>query len=177
MVLQRISEIWNGWNAADTRAASKGGERDREESPAGSATPLCSEKCGCAEELFVSNRAHAGANRAAGQRNGAGGSDVRRLDGGRLDAGGLGGGRLDGGRLGAVGAGDGESWPAASTVAAEPIAVRVSAHPDAGMSTVEYAVGTVVAAAFAAVLYKIVTGDSVVAGLTNLINSALSTSF
>jgi len=52
--------------------------------------------------------------------------------------------------------------------------VRMS---DAGMSTVEYAVGTVVAAAFAAVLYKIVTGDSVVAGLTNLINSALSTTF
>jgi len=48
---------------------------------------------------------------------------------------------------------------------------------DAGMSTVEYAVGTVVAAAFAAVLYKIVTGDSVIAGLTNLINTALSTTF
>lgn len=48
---------------------------------------------------------------------------------------------------------------------------------DAGMSTVEYAVGTVVAAAFAAVLYRIVTGDSVVDGLTNLINSAFSTSF
>jgi hypothetical protein len=47
---------------------------------------------------------------------------------------------------------------------------------DAGMSTVEYAVGTVVAAAFAAVLYKIVTGDSVVAGLTSLVNSALHTS-
>ena len=47
---------------------------------------------------------------------------------------------------------------------------------DAGMSTVEYAVGTVVAAAFAAVLYKIVTGDSVVAGLTGLVNSALHTS-
>ena len=46
---------------------------------------------------------------------------------------------------------------------------------DAGMSTVEYAVGTVVAAAFAAVLYKIVTGDSVIAGLTNLINTALNT--
>ncbi|MET3807060.1 large-conductance mechanosensitive channel [Nakamurella sp. UYEF19] len=44
------------------------------------------------------------------------------------------------------------------------------------MSTVEYAVGTVVAAAFAAVLYKIVTGDSVVAGLTGLVNSALHTS-
>jgi len=48
---------------------------------------------------------------------------------------------------------------------------------DAGMSTVEYAVGTVVAAAFAAVLYRIVTGDSVIAGLTNLINTAMSTSF
>ena len=48
---------------------------------------------------------------------------------------------------------------------------------DAGMSTVEYAVGTVVAAAFAAVLYKIVIGDSVIAGLTNLINTALSTTF
>lgn len=48
---------------------------------------------------------------------------------------------------------------------------------EAGMTTVEYAVGTVVAAAFAAVLYRIVTGDSIIAGLTNLINSALSTSF
>ncbi len=48
-------------------------------------------------------------------------------------------------------------------------------HNDAGMSTVEYAVGTVVAAAFAAVLYKIVTGDSVIAGLTALVNSALHT--
>lgn len=45
---------------------------------------------------------------------------------------------------------------------------------DAGMSTVEYAVGTIAAAAFAAVLYQIVTGDSVVSGLTRLINSALS---
>jgi hypothetical protein len=48
---------------------------------------------------------------------------------------------------------------------------------DAGMSTVEYAVGTVVAAAFAAVLYQIVTGGSVISGLTDLINRALSTSF
>lgn len=48
---------------------------------------------------------------------------------------------------------------------------------DAGMSTVEYAVGTVVAAAFAAVLYKIVTGDSVVSGLTALVRSALDTAF
>jgi hypothetical protein len=46
-------------------------------------------------------------------------------------------------------------------------------EPDAGMSTVEYAVGTVAAAAFAAVLYKIVTGDSVITGLTQLVNSAM----
>ncbi len=45
---------------------------------------------------------------------------------------------------------------------------------DGGMTTVEYAVGTVVAAAFAAVLYRIVTGDSIVTGLTNLVNSALA---
>ncbi len=57
----------------------------------------------------------------------------------------------------------------------DPPAAEMSV--DAGMSTVEYAVGTVVAAAFAAVLYRIVTGDSVIAGLTNLINTALNTSF
>lgn len=48
---------------------------------------------------------------------------------------------------------------------------------EAGMTTVEYAIGTVVAAAFAAVLYKIVTGDSIVSGLTNLIQSALATNW
>jgi len=57
------------------------------------------------------------------------------------------------------------------------MAVNPSARyygPKAGIS--QYTVGTVVAAAFAAVLYKIVTGDSVVAGLTSLVNSALHTS-
>ena len=58
----------------------------------------------------------------------------------------------------------------------DPVDEVVEPVADAGMSTVEYAVGTVVAAAFAAVLYKIVTGDSVVAGLTDLVNSALHTS-
>ena len=58
----------------------------------------------------------------------------------------------------------------------EPVYIEATLPSDAGMSTVEYAVGTVVAAAFAAVLYKIVTGDSVVSGLTNLVNSALHTS-
>lgn len=52
--------------------------------------------------------------------------------------------------------------------------LRKRGTSDAGMSTVEYAIGTIVAAAFAAVLYKIVTGDSIVTGLTNLIQRAFS---
>ncbi|WP_353651382.1 DUF4244 domain-containing protein [Nakamurella sp. A5-74] len=51
--------------------------------------------------------------------------------------------------------------------------IRRGLRDDAGMTTVEYAVGTVVAAALAAVLYKIVTGDSIVTGLTNLVTRAL----
>ena len=49
--------------------------------------------------------------------------------------------------------------------------------PDDGMSTVEYAIGTIAAAAFAAVLYTVVTGDSVVSGLTALVQRALSVTF
>lgn len=45
---------------------------------------------------------------------------------------------------------------------------------DGGMTTAEYAVGTVAACAFAAILYQVVTGGSVVAALGNLIQSALS---
>ena len=52
-------------------------------------------------------------------------------------------------------------------------AVRATA--EAGMSTAEYAVGTVAACAFAAVLYRVVTGDSIVSGLTDLVDSALAT--
>lgn len=46
---------------------------------------------------------------------------------------------------------------------------------EAGMSTAEYAVGTIAACAFAAVLYQVVTGDSIVSALQDLIDSALST--
>ena len=52
---------------------------------------------------------------------------------------------------------------------------RVRGTAEAGMSTAEYAVGTVAACAFAAVLYRVVTGGSVVSGLTNLVESALAT--
>jgi len=45
---------------------------------------------------------------------------------------------------------------------------------DTGMSTAEYAVGTIAACAFAAVLYQVVTGDSIVSALQDLITSALS---
>ena len=46
---------------------------------------------------------------------------------------------------------------------------------ESGMSTVEYAIGTIAAAAFGAILYSVVTGDSVVGALTNIINRALNT--
>ncbi|QDQ90013.1 DUF4244 domain-containing protein [Rhodococcus sp. WB9] len=44
-----------------------------------------------------------------------------------------------------------------------------------GMSTAEYAIGTIAAAAFGAVLYSVVTGDSIVTALTNIIDKALNT--
>lgn len=47
---------------------------------------------------------------------------------------------------------------------------------DDGMSTAEYAIGTIAAAAFGAVLYGVVTGDSIVDALTGIIDKALSTS-
>jgi len=46
---------------------------------------------------------------------------------------------------------------------------------ESGMSTVEYAIGTIAAAAFAAILYTVVTGDSIVTALTNIIARALNT--
>jgi hypothetical protein len=47
---------------------------------------------------------------------------------------------------------------------------------DDGMSTAEYAIGTIAAAAFGAVLYTVVTGDSIVNALTRIIDKALKTS-
>lgn len=46
---------------------------------------------------------------------------------------------------------------------------------ETGMSTVEYAIGTIAAAAFGAILYTVVTGDSIVSALTNIISRALNT--
>ncbi len=47
---------------------------------------------------------------------------------------------------------------------------------DDGMSTAEYANGTIAAAAFGALLYTVVTGDNIVSALTGIISKALSTS-
>ncbi len=52
---------------------------------------------------------------------------------------------------------------------------RLQAAGEAGMSTAECAVGTVAACAFAAVLYRVVTGGSVVDGLSALVADALAT--
>ena len=46
---------------------------------------------------------------------------------------------------------------------------------ESGMSTVEYAIGTIAAAAFGAILYTVVTGDSITSALTNVITRALNT--
>ncbi len=53
--------------------------------------------------------------------------------------------------------------------------MTVLATDESGMSTVEYAIGTIAAAAFAAILYTVVTGDSIVSALTNIIGRALNT--
>lgn len=58
------------------------------------------------------------------------------------------------------------------TIKARLILVMVA---DTGTSTVEYAVATVAAAAFGAVLYGVVTGSNVVDALTKIIDKALNT--
>ena len=55
--------------------------------------------------------------------------------------------------------------------------LRHLALDDEGMSTAEYAIGTVAAAGFAALLYVIVRGDAVLGALTSIIQRALSTAF
>jgi uncharacterized protein DUF4244 len=54
---------------------------------------------------------------------------------------------------------------------------RARFDDDDGMSTVEYAIGTVAAAAFAAVLYVVISGQPVVDALTQLVQRALTAGF
>lgn len=54
--------------------------------------------------------------------------------------------------------------------------IMMAVFADDGMSTAEYAIGTIAAAAFGAILYTVVTGDNIVNALTGIIDRALSTS-
>ncbi|GAA4798424.1 DUF4244 domain-containing protein [Corynebacterium canis] len=45
---------------------------------------------------------------------------------------------------------------------------------DEGMTTIEYAMGSLAAAAMAAVLYAVVKGDTVVSAIEDIISNALS---
>ncbi|RLU85938.1 hypothetical protein CTZ27_26505 [Streptomyces griseocarneus] len=54
---------------------------------------------------------------------------------------------------------------------------RVKAGGEAGMSTAEYAIGTLAACALAAVLYKVVTSGAVSSALQGLIQKALHAPF
>ena len=64
---------------------------------------------------------------------------------------------------------------AGNVIAQIRMRLTMLAVDEAGMSTVEYAIGTIAAAAFGAILYTVVTGDSIVTALTNIISRALST--
>lgn len=55
-------------------------------------------------------------------------------------------------------------------------AQEIRSAGDAGMTTAEYAVGTVAAVAFAAVLFKIVQSAAVQNALSNIVTSALNVS-
>ncbi|MFI6861747.1 DUF4244 domain-containing protein [Streptomyces sp. NPDC050421] len=56
-------------------------------------------------------------------------------------------------------------------------AVARKVRADTGMTTSEYAVGTIAACAFAAVLYKVVTSPPVMAQLQSLLKDALDAKF
>jgi hypothetical protein len=61
----------------------------------------------------------------------------------------------------------------------QPVVARLvgAVRGEEGMSTAEYAIGTIAAAAFAAVLYKVVTGGAIVGALEALVQQALSVQF
>jgi hypothetical protein len=53
------------------------------------------------------------------------------------------------------------------------ISRRVRGCVDAGMSTAEYAVGTVAAVGFAVVLYRVIRSEAVSSALASIVKSAL----
>ncbi|MEX2289946.1 MAG: DUF4244 domain-containing protein [Mycobacteriales bacterium] len=68
------------------------------------------------------------------------------------------------------------------TVRTAPVraAVRLQvarAHPEAGMTTAEYAVGTVAACGFGGILYKVITSSEVLGLITGVIGRAFKLAF
>jgi len=55
--------------------------------------------------------------------------------------------------------------------------LHTGAAPDAGMTTAEYAVGTVAACGFSGILYKLLTSPEVLGLLRDVITRALKLSF
>jgi hypothetical protein len=90
-------------------------------------------------------------------------------------------GHSGGTRVGARTRGDASGAPTVPACARAGTGVRRRfcrlLRDDAGMSTVEYAIGCVAAAGFAALLYSVVTGDSVTTALTQLVQRALTAGF
>ncbi|HIW92069.1 MAG TPA: DUF4244 domain-containing protein [Candidatus Corynebacterium avicola] len=71
---------------------------------------------------------------------------------------------------------DGTTEDAAATSAAPATGVVDTVlHDDRGMSTIEYALGCVAAAALGALLYMVVTSDAVESALTSIFQRALDT--
>ena len=72
-------------------------------------------------------------------------------------------------------AGSGPPWADDGPVAARRPARLSRFGTDTGMTTAEYAVGTVAACGFAGVLFKLLTSGTVVGLLTGIVTRALST--
>ena len=57
------------------------------------------------------------------------------------------------------------------------VQVRLAGQSDSGMTTAEYAVGTVAACGFSGVLYKVITSPSVLSLIRSVISRAFHLSF
>ena len=69
---------------------------------------------------------------------------------------------------------------ALASVRSAPVRLSARLHaedPEAGMSTAEYAVGTVAACGFGGVLYKVITSPAVLQLLKQVISKAFKISF
>ncbi|WP_419996242.1 DUF4244 domain-containing protein [Streptomyces boninensis] len=82
------------------------------------------------------------------------------------------------GGAGARGAGCGRGWRGLVARATALVGGRTCVRGgDAGMTTSEYAVGTIAAVGFAAVLYKVVTSGAVSSALQGIVERALHVPF